>query len=202
MGAILSEGGRERLVFFSDAVFAIAITLLVLELRIPENVSFADGFAEIWQQMTGFIVSFGVIGLYWLAHHALFERVARVDVRALRLNLLLLMTIAFLPFPTAAMSGHVGDPDALRFYALAVIAIACALALLVSHLMRPPFVSTAFSADRARLLARACATIPVFAASIALAGWRPGLAMLSWALTLPAIQLADKIWRRPLVDVA
>src|ERR1700723_51476 len=90
--------GFERFIFFSDAVFAIAITLLVLDLKVPNADAFA--LAPLIPKLLGFGISFYVIGRYWLAHHQLFEAVEGYDGLLLGANLWFLASIAFLPFPT------------------------------------------------------------------------------------------------------
>ena len=103
---------KSRLEAFSDGVFAIAITLLVLELAIPslEEADKAGGLARAlgdhWASYAAYIVSFAIIGIMWVNHHAILHTVARVDRPLLFLNLLLLMFIAVLPFPTALLAEH------------------------------------------------------------------------------------------------
>jgi uncharacterized membrane protein len=99
--------GLERLIFFSDAVFAIAITLLVLEIRLPTNVeaaNLADHWGALIPEIASYGLSFFVIGAYWIAHHRLYEFIIRYDSRILWLNLLLLLFVAFIPFPTSLVS--------------------------------------------------------------------------------------------------
>jgi uncharacterized membrane protein len=109
------EHALERLVFFSDAVFAIAITLLVLELHAPElphGVSDMDqwhALAALIPSFFGFALSFFVIGRFWLSHHQAFSLAQKYDERLLTPNLWLLMAIVFLPFVTAYLSGNVGE---------------------------------------------------------------------------------------------
>lgn len=101
----------ERLVFFSDAVFAIAITLLALDLRIPDGLppgQVGSHLIAMIPRVLTFVLSFFVIGLYWLAHHRIFRYIVRFDHRLLLLNLLLLLFIAVLPFPTRLL-GSYGD---------------------------------------------------------------------------------------------
>src|SRR5688572_10360471 len=101
----------QRLEAFSDAVIAIAITLLViilLELPHVEHGLF-DALVDHWPSFVAFIISFVVIGIMWVSHHAMFERIASVDRPLLFLNLLLLMGIAFLPFPTDLLATYVAD---------------------------------------------------------------------------------------------
>jgi uncharacterized membrane protein len=108
----LVESGTEleRTIYFSDAVFAIAITLLVLDLKLPE-VSQEQLKSELPGLVLGlgpkflsFVVTFLVIGFYWLAHHRMFHFIDRYDGRLLWINLLFLMSVAFLPFPTSVFS--------------------------------------------------------------------------------------------------
>lgn len=119
----------ERLLFFSDAVFAIAITLLAIELKVPE----LDGVLAVeelphavehlWPQFISFAISFLVVALFWTSHHRVFGIIQHFDHRLIWLNLLLLFGIAFLPFPTA-MLGKYGDTRyAMIFYAATVGAI-------------------------------------------------------------------------------
>jgi hypothetical protein len=102
----------ERLVFFSDAVFAIAITLLVIEIRLPEGTAIADGRAllaalsSLLPRYLGFLVSFVVVGSFWLSHHRLFRSVRGFDERLLLLDLLFLLFVAFIPFPTAVLGRY------------------------------------------------------------------------------------------------
>ena len=94
----------ERLVFFSDAVIAIAITLLVVTLAIPEATeNVGDALLDRWPQMLSYVLSFLVIGVFWMAHHRIFRYVATIDQRLIWLNLLFLMCVAFIPFPTAVL---------------------------------------------------------------------------------------------------
>lgn len=105
-----------RLEAFSDGVIAIAITLLVLEIGVPETEEggLAQALADQWPSYAAYAVSFTVIGIMWMNHHAIFDRVAVVDRPLLVLNLHLLLWIALLPWPTALLAEHVdsGGGDA------------------------------------------------------------------------------------------
>jgi uncharacterized membrane protein len=106
-----------RLEAFADAVFAIAITLLVIEIRLPphEEVLRIGGVGpallQLWPSYVGYVISFIVIGIMWANHHNLMKLVDRVDHGFITLTLLLLLCVAFLPFPTAVMAEHLADPD-------------------------------------------------------------------------------------------
>jgi len=116
----------ERIVFFSDAVFAIAITLLALEIRLPETASnlgndeLTKDLIALWPKFLGYVISFMVIGFFWIGHHRKFRLIKRFNGTLLRLNLLLLMVIAFIPFPAAVISSN-GNRTATIFYAMVMI---------------------------------------------------------------------------------
>jgi uncharacterized membrane protein len=181
----------ERLVFFSDAVFAIAITLLALEIRLPAEalkVDDAQLFAELlanWHAYLAFIISFLVIGSFWISHHRKFRYILRYDNNLLAINLLLLMTIAFMPFPSSVISEN-GNRTATIFYALSMIAaglLSVAIWIYASHHNRliDPHLD---QATRRRELYLPLLSTGVFALSIGLAFFNPGLARLSWLLLL------------------
>jgi len=124
----MSSAGSDtfRLEAFADAVFAIAITLLVIEIHSPsaEEVATMGGLgtalAHLWPSYLGYVISFIVIGIMWANHHNLMKLIDRVDHGFITLTLLLLLCVAFLPFPTAVMAEHLTDPRersvAVAFY--------------------------------------------------------------------------------------
>jgi TMEM175 potassium channel family protein len=101
-----------RLETFCDGVFAIAITLLVLEIRVPTAAETATAgglwpaLATRWPSFLGYTISFLTIGIMWANHHSIFQYVRRADRRFLLVNVLFLMGIGFLPFPTAVLAQH------------------------------------------------------------------------------------------------
>jgi uncharacterized membrane protein len=105
-----------RLETFSDGVFAIAITLLILAIAVPPpGTALGRELLGLWPSYLAYGVSFLVIGAIWINHHALFRHIVRADGMLLLLNLLQLMAIAFLPFPTAvlAQAFHRGADEAI-----------------------------------------------------------------------------------------
>jgi uncharacterized membrane protein len=99
---------------FSDGVLAIAITLLVLEIRVPdvpEGSTLRHELFELWPKYAVFAVSFLTIGIMWVNHHAVFQGIAQVDRPLLFINLVLLMSISFVPFPTAVLGDYLQDAD-------------------------------------------------------------------------------------------
>jgi uncharacterized membrane protein len=134
-----------RLEAFSDGVLAIAITLLVLDLRPPDDAdrSIARLLADQWPSYLAYVVSFVVIGIMWVNHHALFRLVARADRPLLFLNLGLLLFVAALPFPTAVAAtglrrgGH--DAKIAMFtYSVTGVLISIAFCVLWAYIMRTP----------------------------------------------------------------
>ncbi len=124
MGSQWSTG---RIEAFSDGVFAIAITLLVLEIQVPES-DFENlwyGIAHQWPSYLAYVTSFLTIGGIWMAHHAMFRRLRFANQRVMVINLLLLMAVAFLPFPTKLMAEtiHTSGPErpAAIFYGASLL---------------------------------------------------------------------------------
>ena len=119
----------ERLSFFSDAVFAIAITLLVIEIHVPhiESHTSQAAFAalkELLPSFFGFVLSFLVIGRFWMGHHAALARVQHFTQRLRWTNLFLLLAIAFMPFATAFMAQNIGQVVPMAFYNLTLLVTA------------------------------------------------------------------------------
>jgi len=111
----------ERLIFFSDAVFAIAITLLVIEVRVPDLPHASDAvlgqaLLDLVPKYIGFLSSFFVIGRFWMSHHQLFGMLKEADSGLIWHNMFLLMAIAFMPFPTAVLSEYVWLRVGVGFY--------------------------------------------------------------------------------------
>ena len=131
--------GPERLEAFSDGVFAIAITLLVLEIRVPPPEDLVSGarllaaLGDLWPSYLGYIVSFATIGIMWANHHNVIRLVATVSHGLILANLLLLGIIGFVPFPTALLAATLGSPSGqvgVLVYAGTFVAIAIAFNVL------------------------------------------------------------------------
>jgi len=118
-----TERNPERLVFFSDAVFAIAVTLLVLEIHPPQDTrQLLQGLAALWPSYLSYAITFLLIGQVWANHHVMFDHIHSADRTVLFLNTLLLMDIAFLPFAASVLAaafrtGH-GQRTAVVFHGM------------------------------------------------------------------------------------
>jgi uncharacterized membrane protein len=112
----MNSSQTNRLEAFSDGVFAIAITLLVLEIKVPAQLEIRaagglwSALAQRWPNYVGYVLSFLVIGVMWANHHTLFEYIRRANRTLIVMNLFLLMGVGFLPFPTAVLADHLADP--------------------------------------------------------------------------------------------
>jgi uncharacterized membrane protein len=106
----LAESNRVEA--FSDGVFAIALTLLVLDLHAPDTRGhFAHGLADQWQSYIAYVAAFLLISSIWLNHHDLFTRVRRVDTKLMGINLGLLLVSSLFPYPTAVLSAAMRNGD-------------------------------------------------------------------------------------------
>jgi len=134
------ETGRTEA--FSDGVFAIAITLLVLDLAVPES-AFHDlwhGIGHEWPGYLGYATSFLTIGAIWLGHHGIFRRLRYANGPVIRINLLLLMAVAFLPFPTRLVAEAIRNSDAERaavvFYGISLFVTSALISALWGAILR------------------------------------------------------------------
>jgi uncharacterized membrane protein len=120
-GAERDRRQLERLTFFSDAVFAIAMTLLVVEVKLPHlhhatGQELGQALLSLIPNYIGFLVSFLVLGRFWLVHHEVMGLLRASNRRLTAVNLLLLLAVAFMPFPTAVISEYVHLRVGIGFY--------------------------------------------------------------------------------------
>jgi uncharacterized membrane protein len=125
-----------RITAFSDGVFSIAITLLVLNLRIPIVPSsklpgeLLDQLGKQWPSLLSYLLSFVIIGIYWVAHHNMFHYIERSNRAFLWINILLLMCVAFIPFPAGLLGQYPTQRISLIIYASSLILTNLMLSLL------------------------------------------------------------------------
>lgn len=186
----------ERLVFFSDAVIAIAITLLALELRPPQVMSGAapairsaelvQGLIALLPKYLSFLMSFWIIGTYWLAHHRLFRYIMRYDEGLIILNLLWLLTIIFLPFPTAVL-GDQGDlQPAIILYAVSLSVTGIVLSLLWHHAVSNHLVRESIAPPLVRHITRRGLIVPFVGLLVILVSFiYAPISNLVWLLIIP-----------------
>jgi uncharacterized membrane protein len=134
--------GTNRLESFSDGVIAVAITLLVLDIGVPQlgrRETLLHALLHNWPHYAAYVVSFLTIGIIWINHHAMISRLARADQSILILNLLLLMSIVLLPFATELMAAYLRAPSgqslAAGVYAGCFLLMAVAFSVLNRHIL-------------------------------------------------------------------
>jgi uncharacterized membrane protein len=136
---VTAQFDSARIEALSDGVFAIAITLLVLEISVPEDAydDLLRAILDQWPSYLAYVTSFLTIGMAWFIHHAIFRRMRLADATVLRLNLLLLMVVSFLPFPTRllaeAVDNRAAERTAVFFYGGILVAMLLLLAALARY---------------------------------------------------------------------
>jgi len=181
----------DRLLALSDGVIAIAITLLVLEITVPELPPDAPPSVvqarvlEQWDEFLGYVLSFLVIGLYWTLHRRVFVHVERHDRVVLWLNLLFLLFVAFVPYGTSVFSTY-PDRFGVSFIAAVLALTGVSLALLWIYASRKQLLEEGLTSRVVGIqAARFLASPIVFTGSIAIATVDPTWGMLTWLLLVP-----------------
>lgn len=179
----------ERAAFFSDAVFAIALTVLVIEIRIPAvpQRELLHALLEALPEYLTFVLSFVVIGTVWLSHHRKFRMMSGHDQTLLRLNLLLLLLVASLPIPTAVLGRYGDTAVAVCLYAGGIALIGLAMSSIWAYARRRGMTSPAVTRDLYLFMLGQSLVIPaVFTVSIPVALVAGGPAgELTWLLSVP-----------------
>ena len=207
--ALLAEDTNpDRLHFFSDAFFAIAMTLLVIEitvpvLAVPSNGQHGAAVVELFPYFLAHTISCGIIALDGAGHHRKFSVTRRFDGGVVWITMVLLLLIAFLPFPTSLLSNYPGRIVPVALYASVVSAISLVQFWLWSHTYRRVFFDERIDVGIHRLIRRNLLVVPVvFFASIPIAVI-PGLtvifggtvAVFFWALTGPVSRVVARVDR-------
>ena len=187
----------ERVVFFSDAVFAIVITLLVLELKVPHvgehtEPALRHSLVELLPRVIGFVTSFLIIGLMWIEHHRIFRYIADYDAGLLWRNLLLLLCVSFVPFPTALFSENFWSRTAFILYTASFGGVATAKLLIWRHAVAKNLLKHDVTPALERRIARRSLAVPLACAiAIGLAFISIFLAPLSFMLIPVLARLLD-----------
>lgn len=196
-----------RIAGFSDAVFAIAITLLVLDLKAPEVLhgqprELVRSVAGLWPKFFSFLLSFAVIYIFWVGHHRMFQHIRRSDAGLLWLNSLLLLCVVFLPFPAALFGEHENHPFAVTLYALSMGLTSLVSTLLWRYVTRDRRL-VAVDLDQhvvTHYLVRALVPMAMFFVSAAVAQVSVWAGVAMWPLILPVQALVLR--RYPLPEAA
>jgi uncharacterized membrane protein len=190
-----------RTVAFTDGLFAIAMTLLVVSLAVP-TLSDTDSVGQLADKLSddsatfvSFAISFAVIGRYWLAHHTYFSALARLDRPLIALNLVYLAFIAFLPFPTALLGEYFENPLSITIYAVNVAIISGMEVVLFSWAQNHDLLERKLPRDVYRYgAAMSLAPVAFFLLSIPVAFFSTTVAACCWFLGFPFALIAER-WK-------
>jgi uncharacterized membrane protein len=188
-----------RVLAFSDALFAIAMTLLVVGIDVPELADaddvgeLADALNDDLGSFVSFAISFAVIGRYWVAHHGFCARLAVLDQGLIGLNLVYLLLIAFLPFPTGLLGNYFENPLSVAIYAVTVAIVSGMEVVLFRHarrngLLERPMPEAVYRWGTTLSLS----PVIFFVISIPLAFASTSLAVLAWFGAVPFQVLASR----------
>jgi uncharacterized membrane protein len=205
------EGGGERLALgrtlaLSDGIFAIAMTLLAFQIQPPdlhgsEIHHLASVLGALGNRYFVYVLSFAVIGTLWLAHHRIFRNVRRADEALMSLNVLFLMAVAALPFPSAVMGLYGSQRTAVVLYASSMAVAGSLLgALLLLARGRRLLTPEATQEGIVASLWNSAATVVVFTLSIPVALVAPTVAPYTWLVVIPLRLVKGKVSRRAAPD--
>ena len=182
---------KNRLEAFSDGVFAIAITLLVLEIAVP-HVAGSELLSELWlerQMVLSYFVAFMTIGAVWIEHSALVDGLQKIDGAFMRLNLVLLLFCALLPFPTKLMGEYAGDRPGERvavvFFGIMLLMQTVMLYVLARHAEREGLFGddvTDEQSEESRLKYQLAPSLIFYAVALALGFFLPYLGLALYLL--------------------
>jgi uncharacterized membrane protein len=190
----------ERVLAFGDAVFSIAMTLLVLDVSVPAGLTDSEvpgAIRDAFSEMGSYLLSFAVIGSLWLAEHALFRMIGRIDRVLLYLHLVLLAVVAALPFPTRLLGeyGHTSVVTAL-YAGMIVVAMGLLGAMGLRLLFVPELGNSRLDAVRLRrMIWHDLASVGVFATSIPIAFASPAGGKYWWLLLIPLQSALRLVWQ-------
>ena len=193
------ERTPERMVAFSDAIFAFAITLLAFNIKVPDvpgglsSVELVAWMATLLPTILIYALSFWVIANFWVAHHQIFERIRRLDDQLIWMNLAYLFVISLLPFPTAVLVDYGDTSVAPMLYAFSMALAGLLLLRMWLHAVKYQHLEAGVSPVEIRhRAAHSFASAGVFIVSIPIAIFSPTLAELSWLLIFLAKPLSHR----------
>ncbi len=194
------EGSPDRLLTLSDGIYAIAMTLLVLNVEVPEGLDEAGlrhALAQLWPQLAAYVASFSLLGAFWRDHRRLFLRVRRIDGTLGRLTVASLGAVALLPFPTTVLAEYRLQTPAVALYAAAITLITALHLAIAATLRRRRHLQAERIADElGRAVVRdLAATVIVFALSVPVAFVSPPAAVCLWVLLVP-VKIVTGRWAR------
>jgi uncharacterized membrane protein len=191
---------ENRVVNFSDAVFAFAATLLVLKIDIPQinsgfvEAQLASSLINLWPQYLANIISFLIIGYYWLTHHTVFGLLKKFDRTVVWLNIVFLILVSFVPFPVDLYGDFYTVPAVVVFYSASLALVGYMLAIIwwyasmSNRLIAPEMTKRRISFVTAKILVAPV----VFTLSIPLVYFHPIMAQASWIFIILGVFFLNK----------
>lgn len=173
----------DRLLAFTDGVFAIIITILVLELRVPDlgsGQTLSEALGEVRPTFIAFVVSFLLVGMFWVWHRGAFAQVRFVDLNSIWLNLLFLLPVSMIPFAASTLGEYELDANAIRLYGSVLVAATLLRIVLDIYLRRHPGLLWQNPDTHGQNLAlfTSLGTLVVYALAMLVARWWPRLSVL------------------------
>ncbi len=191
---------------FSDGLFAIAMTLLVVGIAVPmlqqgdDVAELADALDDLSGNFVSFFISFAVIGRYWAAHHQLFALLRAIDTRLIAINLVYLCFIAFLPFPTALLGEYFENPLSVVIYAVNVALVSGLEVVQFRHAYRRDLLERPMPEDVYRWgVVQSLSPVVFFLLSVPVAFVNTVIAVGMWYLVVPFAALSSR-WQPEGVD--
>jgi uncharacterized membrane protein len=175
---------KSRLEAFSDGVFAIVITLLILDVRFPADKPLTwETLRSVTPHLWAFALSFVIVGVYWVSHHNMLHFIKQVDRQLLWLNLALLLLIVLIPFPAALLGQHPDSELAVMLYGVNLMLVnAAGTAMWLYAMSQPHLAADGIAAALPGFVAKLhSAPIVVYGAAIALAHWYVPLDLILFA---------------------
>jgi uncharacterized membrane protein len=198
------EGSRvafERVAFFVDAVYAIALTLIAVGIGVPALTDKGDA-GDLWRSLgdqfsefVSFAVGLVVIGFYWTSNHAAFDRLQAVDRRYVLWTVVYLGAVAFLPYPIRLVGSFADNPVAWSLFAINLAVVSGMETVLFAHSWRADLLAVRLSRPDYRWLTlMSLSPVPLFLLSIPVAWVSPPATLAVWALS-PLVQAIAARWR-------
>ena len=184
----------DRLLTFTDGVFAIIITILVLDIRVPElgsGQSLSDALTDIQPTLVAFVVSFLIVGTYWVWHRGTFTQVRYVDGNTIWLNLVFLLPVSLIPFAASALGEYSSDATALHIYGIVLTAATLLRMALLYYIYRHPGLLWESPTKQSRRIATITAASPlvVYAVAMLAAESYPTLSLVMY-FSMPILYFA------------
>lgn len=208
-GSVKAGLTTTRIEAFSDGVFAIAITLLVLEIAVPElthdevaHEQLIQRILELWPKFLSFFISFGIISIFWVGHAIMFHFIKRADRMLLWLNSLLLLFISFIPFPAALIGEYAPDRTSVMLYGATLCAAGIVFSLLWQHASRRQRLIDKHTPEHIVHLAHKVVLLApiVYAAAVGIAFFNPVVSIIIYILVPLAYVIPSPIDK--IVDAA